>query len=146
MSARDARDVERDSALPQEPRLPYRMGEQDGQQDRPDRGAAFLVTSPTGGQKGQKLAQLGALDPLALLTLAEVAGHGSAKYSRANFLKGYEWSLSFDAMQRHALLMWGGEDFDPESTFPHAAHVAWHGLCLTSFLLRGIGTDDRFRP
>ena len=23
------------------------------------------------------------------------------------------------------------------------AHVAWHGLTLTSFLMRGIGTDDR---
>ena len=52
----------------------------------------------TGGQKGQKPAELGALPPEALLHLAEVAGYGTRKYDRYNYLKGYKWSLSFDAM------------------------------------------------
>lgn len=101
--------------------------------------------SATGGEKGEKLAQLGSVDPLALYKLAEVSGFGAAKYSRHNFLNGYDWSLSFDAMTRHMLQFWMGEDNDPESGLPHTLHAAWHGLALASFLLRGLGTDDRYK-
>jgi hypothetical protein len=104
------------------------------------------ITDPkTGGQKGQKLAQLGALDPLSLLELAKVAGFGAQKYDRFNFLRGYSWSLSFDAFQRHALAFWNGEDRDPESGLPHMSHCAWHALTMLAFYLRGLGTDDRFK-
>lgn len=103
-----------------------------------------MVTSETGGQKATKTAQLGALDPLALLELAEVAGMGAEKYDYYNFLKGYDWNLSFDALVRHLLLFWSGEDEDPESGKNHMAHVAWHALALLSFALRGLGNDTRF--
>lgn len=102
------------------------------------------VTDPnTGGQKGKKLAQLGALDPEALLKVAEVAGFGAGKYARYNFLKGYDWSLSFDAMMRHALAFWSGVDIDEESGLPHLAHAAWQALALLAFHLHQVGTDDR---
>ncbi len=101
------------------------------------------ITSETGGQKGRKQAQLGAIDPGALIELAKVAGYGTEKYDRYNFLKGYDWSLSFDAMMRHALAFWSGEDLDPESGLPHTAHVGWHAMALTAFFLRHAGTDDR---
>lgn len=104
-----------------------------------------VVTSETGGQKASKKAQLGSLDPAALLTLAEVSGVGAMKYARHNFLKGYDWSLSFDACQRHLLQFWAGEDNDPETGLPHVAHAAWHCLAMLAFMQRGIGTDDRFR-
>lgn len=103
------------------------------------------VTSATGGEKGKKLAQIGAIDPLALYKLAEVAGFGAQKYAAFNYLKGYDWSLSFDAAGRHLLQFLMGEDNDPESGLPHPLHFAWHGLALASFLLRGIGNDDRFK-
>lgn len=103
------------------------------------------VTSETGGQKGQKLARLGSLDPLALLEVAKVAGFGERKYDRLNYMKGYDWSLSFDAGMRHRLAAWSGEDFDPESGLPHLAHAAWHDLTQLAFFLHGIGTDDRYR-
>ena len=103
------------------------------------------VTDPvTGGQKGSKLAQLGALDPRALLEVGSVAGFGTYKYARYNFAKGYRWSLSFDALQRHLLAFWDGEDTDPESGLHHVAHAAWHCLALLTFAMRGKGTDDRF--
>ncbi|MGL4178310.1 MAG: dATP/dGTP diphosphohydrolase domain-containing protein [Dermatophilaceae bacterium] len=102
-----------------------------------------LVTSPTGGQKGRKPAQHGSLDPVALTTLAEVSGFGTRKYARHNYLRGYDWSLSYDALHRHLNAFWSGEDRDPESGLAHAAHAAWHALALVSFLERGIGTDDR---
>lgn len=101
------------------------------------------VTSPTGGQKGQKRAQLGALDPGALRTVAEVAGYGTEKYDRYNFLKGYDYSLSYDALQRHLMAFWSGENNDPESGLPHLGHAAWHCLALLAFVQRGVGADDR---
>lgn len=103
------------------------------------------ITDPvTGGQKGQKRCQLGALDPDALSWVGSVAGYGSEKYARYNFAKGYAWSLSYDALQRHLMAFWNGENLDPESHLPHLAHACWHCLALMTFSLRGRGTDDRF--
>lgn len=104
------------------------------------------ITSETGGQKGTKPEQLGAIDPVALQYLGRVAAMGADKYSRFNYLKAYPWSLSVDALLRHLCLFLAGEDLDSESGLPHTAHVTWHGACLTSFLVRGIGEDDRPPP
>ena len=102
------------------------------------------ITSETGGQKGAKPARFGGIDPLAAMELAKVYGYGEMqKYERYNYLKGYDWSLSVDALFRHLFAFLSGEDFDPETGFRHTAHVAWHALTLTSFQLRGIGKDDR---
>jgi hypothetical protein len=101
------------------------------------------VTSETGGEKGQKSARLGGADPLAMLELARVYGYGEQKYARYNYIKGYPWSLSVDAAFRHFLAFLAGEDRDPESGLLHTAHLAWHAMTLTSYVLRGIGTDDR---
>jgi Domain of unknown function (DUF5664) len=102
------------------------------------------VTDPdTGGEKGEKLAQLGALDPTSLMEVAKVAGYGCKKYARYNFLKGYRWSLSYDALQRHLHAFWGGENIDPESGLPHLAHACWHCLTLLSFSRLHATKDDR---
>jgi hypothetical protein len=103
------------------------------------------TVSATGGEKGRKTAELASIDPLALLTLAEVSGFGARKYDSFNYLKGYDWTLSANAALRHLLAFLNGEDNDPESGLPHTAHFAWHGLALTSFLQRGLGTDDRYK-
>jgi len=130
----------------------------------------------TGGQKGVKPTQIGALDPVSLVVLGRVAGIGAMKYAAFNFLRGYDWAFSYNAAQRHLNLFWAGEDTDvctvhgPQdhpyvfgepthdgpcdhgvpckgncdgTNLPHPALAAWHGLTLTSFLLRGIVTDDR---
>jgi hypothetical protein len=102
------------------------------------------VTSETGGQKGSKPAQLGAVDPAAIMEVATVAGFGAMKYDAYNYTKGYDWSLSYNALQRHLHAFWAGEDTDPESGLPHLAHAAWHCLALITFLRNGVGTDDRF--
>lgn len=101
------------------------------------------TVSATGGEKGRKPCEVGAVDPLAREELGKVAGFGARKYERGNYLKGYDWSLCIDAMHRHMLAFEAGEDRDPESGLLHVAHAAWHGLALASFVLRGIGTDDR---
>ena len=102
-----------------------------------------VIDPKTGGAKNQKLAQVGALDPGSILAVAEVAGFGATKYARYNFLKGYDWSLSFDAMQRHLFLWYSGVDLDEESGMSHMAHAAWHCLTLLAFQARGLGTDNR---
>jgi len=103
------------------------------------------VTSPTGGEKGSKLPAFGGIDPRAALELARVYGFGERKYARYNYLKGYKWSLTVDALFRHLFAFLDREDNDPESGLNHMAHVAWHALTLLAFSLRGIGEDDRFK-
>jgi hypothetical protein len=104
-------------------------------------------TSETGGQKGRKdeeLMPLLRMAPAAFLTdLGGVYVMGAAKYSEANWRKGYPWSWSFNAMLRHAAAMIRGEWRDAESGKPHAAHVAWHCATLHEFERLGIGVDDR---
>lgn len=102
------------------------------------------TVSATGGEKGQKLAQMSSLDPHALSVVAEIAGFGAQKYSKLNFMKGYDWSLSYDALQRHLHAFWAGQDRDDESGMLHLGHAAWHCLAMISFLERGLGTDDRY--
>jgi hypothetical protein len=97
----------------------------------------------TGAEKGRKVAQLGAVDPSSIMEIAKVAGYGTEKYDRYNFLKGYDWSLSFDALCRHIFAFWSGEDIDPESGFPHMAHAGWHCLALLAFMRRHPEMDDR---
>lgn len=100
----------------------------------------------TGGEKGQKDAVLGDIDPRALMEVAKVCGFGRKKYERLNYLRGYDWSSSYDALQRHLHLFWDREECDEESQFHHLAHAAWHCFALFSFSLRGLGTDDRPFP
>jgi hypothetical protein len=102
------------------------------------------IDPDTGGEKGKKLAELGAIDPQSLMELAKVAGYGSEKYTRLNYMKGYKWSLSYDALQRHLMAFWSGESIDPESGLHHLAHAAWHCMTLLSYSARGLGTDDRY--
>lgn len=107
-------------------------------------GEVRVVDPNTGGEKGQKPCQMGALDPRSLVEVGKVAGFGAKKYARYNFAKGYAWSLSYDAIQRHLMAFWDGENFDAESGLPHIAHAGWHCLTLLTFMLRKRGTDDRF--
>lgn len=105
-----------------------------------------IVDPDTGGEKGAKDCELGFVDPLALEVLGKIASYGGQKYDAFNYLKGTKWTLMINAAYRHFLAMQQGEDLDPESGLPHAAHFAWHGLALTSFYMRELGTDDRFKP
>jgi len=102
------------------------------------------ITDPnTGGEKGRKLARWELLPGDALHELAEHYGKGCEKYADRNWERGYNWSLSFGAMMRHAWAMWGGEDVDEETGSLHMTAVAWHALALLAYQLRSVGTDDR---
>lgn len=103
------------------------------------------VVSAAGGAKGQKDVRLHALPTEALFELGRVFAFGEQKYEDYNFRKGYKWSLSFDALQRHAWAFWNRQDNDPESKLHHMAHAAWHCLVMLFYSLMGVGEDDRPR-
>lgn len=101
------------------------------------------VVSATGGAKGQKSVRVHAIPRESLWELGRVYAFGEEKYDDYNFRKGYDWSLSYDALVRHLTSFWDGEDRDEESKLHHMAHAVWHGICLLFFSLTGRGTDDR---
>lgn len=104
-----------------------------------------VTNEKTGGQKNSKPEQFSLLPWKALGYIARVFYHGSQKYSPNNWRKGYSWSLSYDAVQRHLALFWDGEDNDPEFGLPHLAHAGFHILVMLTFLLdpRYKDLDDR---
>lgn len=107
------------------------------------------VTDPkTGGMKGTKPERWDLFPFEALDAVARVYHYGATKYDDPyvgphNWRRGYAWSLSFAAMQRHLSLWWQGEDNDWESGHSHLAHAVWHGLTLLWFSIRHKGNDDR---
>ena len=102
-----------------------------------------IVDPETGGEKGQKDVQLHCIPWEALQELGRVYAFGANKYEDYNFRKGYRWSLSYDALQRHTNAFWNREDRDGESGLHHLAHAAWHCFTLMFYSLVGRGTDDR---
>lgn len=67
------------------------------------------------------------IPPGPLLDIAAVMAFGAEKYDDHNWLKGFPQSRIKDALERHLLLHWSGEDIDEESGLPHLAHA---GCCL----------------
>jgi hypothetical protein len=105
------------------------------------------TTSAKGGQKGVKLAAYHLIPAEPLRLLAEHYGRGASKYADHQWRKGYEWSKSFAALNRHLWQFWNGEDLDtdegPLNGSPHMAAVAWHAFALLEFMQTNRDLDDR---
>lgn len=101
--------------------------------------------SSTGGQKGVKPERYDLIPTEPLAILARLYGFGAEKYAAHNFRKGYEWSKSYAALQRHANQFWGGEDIDEETQLPHMASVAFHAFALICFMQDHPEFDDRYK-
>lgn len=98
------------------------------------------VTSDTGGQKGKKLQEYAHIPPAFLNAVAAVFGYGAGKYDAYNYAKGYKWTLSYSALQRHLNLFWRGELNDRESGLSHLAHAAFHLAALFLY-----STNEQYR-
>jgi hypothetical protein len=103
------------------------------------------TTSSTGGEKGVKAERYDLIPVEALATVAQLYGKGAEKYAAHNWRRGYEWSKSYAAMQRHTNAFWNGEDLDPEMQLPHLASVVFHALTLMTFMKEQPGFDDRYK-
>ena len=115
----------------------------------PSSGGEIRTVSATGGAKGAKEAQFSLIPPGPLKELAVLYGRGNIKYPPepgeiANWMRGYDWSLSYDALRRHLDLWWSREeDHDPEMGVKHLINVAWHAFNLAWFMENRPEFDNR---
>ena len=89
-------------------------------------GEVRVVDPTTGAEKGMKLARFSLIPPGFVWALAEHYGQGAKKYADRNWEKGYKWSLSVDASQRHLHQWLQGEDNDQETGSSHLFAATWH--------------------
>lgn len=109
----------------------------------PAKGEMRVVDPSTGGEKGTKVARFDLIPPDSLWDEAEHFGKGAQKYEDRNWERGYRWSLSYAACQRHLNAFWSGEDIDKETGSCHLIAALWHCRAMHTFWKRGLGTDDR---
>lgn len=102
-----------------------------------------VVDPDTGAQKGSKIERYDLIPAEPLRLLARHYGVGSRKYAERNWEGGYDWSLSYAALQRHANAFWSGEDIDEETGTPHIVAVAWHAFALAEFANSHPEKDNR---
>ena len=93
-----------------------------------------MNVSETGAQKAGNLERYDLIPAEPLRMLAEHYGRGAKKYADRNWEKGYDWGLSFAALNRHLWQFWAGEDVDPETGSLHITAVAWHAFALAEYM------------
>lgn len=101
------------------------------------------TVSSSGGEKGMKPERYDLIPAEPLRILAELYGFGASKYAERNWERGFEWSKSFAALQRHAWQFWAGETIDSETKLPHMASVAWHAFALLEWAATHPEFDNR---
>ena len=95
------------------------------------------ITSPTGGEKGQKPERHELIPGHALDAVARVYAFGANKYKDNNWRYNYPWSLSLGALLRHVNATKKGEWLDSESGEPHLAHAVFHCLAMLEWAATG---------
>jgi 5'(3')-deoxyribonucleotidase len=110
-----------------------------------DSGEVRVVNKTTGGQKGSKLERYDLIPTGPLAEVARHYGRGARKYDDHNWRRGYDWSLSYAALQRHAQAFWDGEDIDPETGSHHLAAVVFHALAMMEWGKTHPELDDRWK-
>jgi hypothetical protein len=69
---------------------------------------------------------------------------GAAKYGRHNYrCAGVRASVYFDALMRHMVAWWEGEDLDPDSGLSHVTKALCTLAVLRDAQMQGMVTDDR---
>jgi hypothetical protein len=82
----------------------------------------------------------------ALEEVGKVMTFGAKKYAAHNWRGGFLYSRLISAGLRHFFSFIKGEDNDPETGLSHLAHAICCLLFLLTQVLKGTGTDDRYRP
>jgi hypothetical protein len=73
---------------------------------------------------------LSKVPPLPLFAIGQVMADGAAKYGPMNWRKDpVSASTYYDAVMRHLMAWWDGQDLDPETAHSHLAHAAAN-LCI----------------
>ncbi len=109
----------------------------------------LVVNEKTGGAKGQKDVQMSLVPIEELQEVAKLYAYGARKYAPHNWRKGYDWSLSYDALMRHIHAFWNGEsehevvEGDPSTSVSHLTSVIFHAFALMYFEKYHKELDDR---
>lgn len=111
-----------------------------------DNQVEIRTVSKTGGEKGVKLERFDLVPVRPLEILARRYGVGAQKYDERNWERGYEWSKSFQALQRHLWAFWRGENDDEGESNGHLAAAAFHVFALLEFVETHPEFDDRPKP
>lgn len=85
------------------------------------------------------------LDPEFLEHVAQVLTFGAQKYDAHNWRQGITVSRLIGAAYRHLGAINKGEDLDPESGLPHAAHLGCCVMFLDWHLTHRPELDDRYK-
>lgn len=101
-----------------------------------------VVDPETGGEKGMKLQRFSLIPFEFLWALATHYGIGARKYEDRNWERGYKWSLSLDAHNRHLNQFLMGQRRDLETGSHHLIAACWHLIALYIFDVRSLGTND----
>lgn len=101
--------------------------------------------SSTGGEKGVKPERYDLIPVEPLAEFARLLGKGAEKYADHNWRRGYEFSKSYQALQRHANAWWSGEDTDEEMGTSHMACVMFHASVLMELRNTHPEFDDRYK-
>ena len=110
-----------------------------------DKGEVRVATdTATGAMKEVNDIRFDLLPVPALWEVARLYGIGARKYSDNNWRRGYAWSNSYAAAQRHMARFWAGESMD-EGGFHHLAAAVFHMLALMTFEQEHPEKDDRFK-
>jgi hypothetical protein len=102
-----------------------------------------VTNEKTGGEKGKKPEAFSLLPWEQLDEVARLYQFGATKYAAHNWTRGYDWSLSFDSLIRHARAFWNGSEIDEETGCSHLASVVFHALALMYFAEYHRDLDDR---
>lgn len=107
-----------------------------------------MAGSLLASHKSDGKAQVQDIDPIFILEMGQVMTQGLIKYPNdpdgmPNWWKGGSYRSFLASIMRHALALSAGEDIDPESGQPHAAHIAIDASFVRSWQRRGVGVDDR---
>lgn len=103
--------------------------------------------TPALGNKGRKPVQMSRVPVVPLKRLAEHFSKGADKYPDtapgvSNWSHGLAWSDSYNALQRHLLDWWSGEDLDEDGNRNLDA-VMWHAVVLSEYTETHPELDDR---
>jgi len=85
------------------------------------------------------------LDGEWLLDVAGVMTFGKKKYAAHNWRKGMDWSRVIGAAYRHLTAINQGQDLDPETGKPHAAHLSCCAMFLNWYLKHRTEFDNRYK-
>jgi hypothetical protein len=85
-----------------------------------------------------------AIPPIALFAMGKAMADGEKKYGRFNWRPtGSTVSVFVDAMVRHLMAYYAGENYAPDSKIHHLGHIMAGCAILLDAELHGVLNDDR---